>query len=256
MKKRSLKITTAIMAVVLVLGTLCACTGGKSSYAGTWYNATNIDDRDTIILTKEGTFSYDGYGGEYSVEENQMILVASVGSAVLNIGKTDGNTSLTDEDGNIWLKGEADAKAYYEKESNKKIQEAEAAGDLSGGYGCCVYYSGEEIISDGKYLKLNADKTYEYKYEGVYSTIMGTDRSDCWQKGTWSIGVKGSLNADSVRIILTPSESGGYDEIGSGEWIEENTLPSELKNIKYYYQSEKKQGKLYFETNTYWKKAN
>lgn len=233
MKKIS-KIVSLVMAGLLMLGMLCACAGGKASYAGTWYNASNINDNDTIILTSEGTFSYDGSGGDYSVEDGKMLLVSSWGSAVLTIGEADGETALTDEDGEIWLKGEANAKSYYEKKSKEMIEKA-----MSKCYGTFTIEADAErdFIKD-RHLTLNSDGTYEYVIvadsEPQSSAVAKRDTSaDAWQKGTWTLKIEGSLNS-SINVVFTPVESSGYDKSNNTYkyWPDENVVPRYLEDMK------------------------
>ena len=239
--KKTWKWLTAVMAAAMVLVLLCSC-GGGSSLAGTWYCADDVDGETPLTLTSDGKFNLEDYGGEYSFENDQVVLVSAWESAVLNAEKIGGKTCLVDEDGGIWFNGRKAAQDYYEQETAKKFSEVESLC-----YGTFSFDDENEYLESNQLqLVLNKDHTYKYIYKGEFDdramilyigssdevyTVLVLHGFDATQSGTWSLGYKGTLIDGDVCIVFSPKESSGYDDNTTTDWISENK-PAPFTNIE------------------------
>lgn len=195
MKRTILKFGAVFFAAVMLLGMLCACTGGENALVGTWYDAFDPEE-EPLILTKDKNFTVDGVGGNYSVEGEQLILISPYESKVCDISKAEGKTCLIAQDGHYWFKSEEFAKKYYDREVAKILEKAKDENAFVGEYTLNNAYMFYDI-----HITLNDDGTYEYKDEKA------------WQKGTWKLTYEGELPDEEFCIELNMTEGNSETDI-------------------------------------------
>lgn len=195
MKKKTIRLTAVSLVLATIMLTLCGCSG--SSVAGTWYYG-NYPEDDPIILTKDGTFSWDGYGGNYTVDNGKVILTASFLSEVFEVSKVDGNTVLVTDKGHYYFNSKSAAEKYYQKEANKIIKDFEASKNHIGTFAFSLGGTAWADYDTGVRLTIKADGTYSF-----------TAPNNEWQEGTWSLSYRSKLSLNKVYIDFHKTSGSG-----------------------------------------------
>ena len=177
---KSIKKVSAVLGTLLLLFLLTSC--GNPKYVGTWYN-TSDPDGEQLIITKDDTFSWKGYGGSVSETDDGILLTETSGLAgteTIQISSYDGDTTLIVENGDTYVNSYDKAVSIYEENADnvEKILVAELEGvwrpDKSSFYANFEI----EIWSDLGYmlkdLKIGPYESGTLGYE--YDNVLGFDR--------------------------------------------------------------------------------
>ena len=167
-----------IISFTIIYLTLSGCKG--DDITETWYE--DDADQTEMILTDDGTFSYDGFGGTWSYEDGQVVLVADLMGISITLEKTTigGCEVLTDGEYTYYkdlselldvqeereaqrLAEEASLEAERQEQIDMLLKEysAEFVGEW---YEKATWYekeNGEEFGND--ILTIQEDGTYIYK---------------------------------------------------------------------------------------------
>lgn len=235
--KRGLFVFIAIAVFVLAIVSICLWPSGSQykNYVGTWYNIDN-PEYDTLILTEDQHFSWDGYGGTVSVVDGGLVLIDNSGwmypENVL-FDKYETHKALVFEDGRIYINNFSEATRYEREryEAELALRQAEEITELeriqreqassiakikdigyTGTYIGSYNYDELTLFDDGTYY-FHSSKNYK----GVHY-----DDTDGWQTGTWSV-----YEADKLYLALTPVENSPglqeeFDRVDYGDAIYAN----------------------------------
>ena len=165
-----------IMCGMLLVVTVLILTACGDSVEGTQYEDDSSNTE--LVLTSDGTFSTDGFGGTYSCEDNRVTLVEDFMGASIVLEKTtiDGNEVLTDGEYTYYrdleaiqaIQAEEEAAEEASREAERQEREAKSEEfaswletELPGRWS-------QENDEGGLFalLELNEDGTYTYKEAG------------------------------------------------------------------------------------------
>ena len=221
-----------IMCGMLLVVTVLILTACGDSVEGTQYEDDSSNTE--LVLTSDGTFSTDGFGGTYSFEDNRVTLVADFMGASIVLEKTtiDGNEVLTDGEYTYYrdleaiqaIQAEEEAAEEASREAERQEREAKSEEfaswletELPGRWS-------QENDEGGLFalLELNEDGTYTYKEAGW-------SPADTW--GEWSV----EREYDKVKVVFTETEDeDAYDTYGEphDQTFEYNSLEQYKEEIE------------------------
>lgn len=195
-----------LVCTIIMFAALFVLTACGNSVEGTWYEDDSSNTE--LILTSDGTFSTEGFGGTYSFEDNRVTLVADFMGASIVLEKTtiDGNEVLTDGEYTYYRDLEAiqaiqaEEKAAEEASIEAERQEREAKIE--------EFASWLEANVIGRWGRDNGEggllALLEIKEDGTYTyKEAGWSPANSW--GEWEI----TKEDDGVRLSFTEAEDVG-----------------------------------------------